>query len=161
MLANPFLCFFPEKRRMTFKVAHAKFSFPFCASERRQYISKMSKGGGKALELDFEPRERPACPNKEFRCSHRWVISGLWTRARVCVCSETMSVQTFHWVQTHLDRCHEMLQTLKKNRRQWVKRQHLALKAYQVSERLRLLIAALSSTTNRPTAHPFITPLCK
>ncbi|CAB3381611.1 Hypothetical predicted protein [Cloeon dipterum] len=50
---------------------------------------------------------------------------------RIELVSETMSVQTFHWVQTQLDRCHEMLQTLKKNRRQWVKRQHLALKAYQ------------------------------
>ncbi|KAF4529908.1 hypothetical protein B566_EDAN018125 [Ephemera danica] len=50
---------------------------------------------------------------------------------RIELVSETMSVQTFHWVQNQLDRCHEMLIMLKKNRRNWVKRQHHALKAYQ------------------------------
>jgi hypothetical protein len=59
--------------------------------------------------------------------------------------SETMSVQTFHWVQGQLDRCHEMLIMLKKNRKNWVKRQHHALKAYQV-----LLLGLSTERAYRP-----------
>ncbi|XP_063230357.1 protein timeless homolog isoform X2 [Bacillus rossius redtenbacheri] len=45
--------------------------------------------------------------------------------------SETMHVQTFHFVQTQLENCYEMMVTDKKKLRLWSKRMHLALQAYQ------------------------------
>jgi timeless len=47
-------------------------------------------------------------------------------------CSETMSVQTFHYVQTQLENCYDMLSSDKKKILLWSRRMHLALKAYKV-----------------------------
>jgi timeless len=43
-----------------------------------------------------------------------------------------MSVQTFHYVQTQLENCYDMLMSDKKKMLLWSRRMHLALKAYQV-----------------------------
>jgi hypothetical protein len=43
-----------------------------------------------------------------------------------------MSVQTFHYVQTQLENCYDMLTSDKKKMLLWSRRMHLALKAYQV-----------------------------
>lgn len=47
-------------------------------------------------------------------------------------CSETMSVQTFHYVQTQMENCYDALMSDKKKMLLWSRRMHLALKAYQV-----------------------------
>ena len=47
--------------------------------------------------------------------------------------SETMTVQSFHFVQTQMEKCYEMMITDKKKIPLWSRRMHLALKAYQVS----------------------------
>jgi hypothetical protein len=51
-------------------------------------------------------------------------------------CSETISVQTFHFVQTQLENCYDMLTSDKKKMLLWSRRMHLALKAYQVRKNL-------------------------
>jgi hypothetical protein len=43
-----------------------------------------------------------------------------------------MSVQTFHYVQTQLENCYDMLSSDKKKMLLWSRRMHLALKAYKV-----------------------------
>ncbi|ROT65639.1 Timeless-like protein [Penaeus vannamei] len=45
--------------------------------------------------------------------------------------SETLSVQTFHYIQTNLDTYYEMMTTDKKKIPLWSRRMHKALKAYQ------------------------------
>ena len=44
--------------------------------------------------------------------------------------SETMSVQTFHYIQTNMMTFHEMIMTNKKEARVWSRRLHLAVRAY-------------------------------
>lgn len=46
--------------------------------------------------------------------------------------SETMSVQTFHFIQTQLENCYSNILCDKKKIVLWSRRMHLALKAYQV-----------------------------
>lgn len=46
--------------------------------------------------------------------------------------SETMSVQTFHYIQTQLENCYDMLSSDKKKMLLWSRRMHLALRAYKV-----------------------------
>ncbi|KAK2149955.1 hypothetical protein LSH36_429g01017, partial [Paralvinella palmiformis] len=43
---------------------------------------------------------------------------------------ETLSIPTFHYIQTHLQNFHEMILTSKKDGIIWSRRMHLALKAY-------------------------------
>ncbi|KAJ9574818.1 hypothetical protein L9F63_008017, partial [Diploptera punctata] len=50
---------------------------------------------------------------------------------QVKLVSETMSVQTFHFIQTQLEKCYDMLTTDKKKLLLWSRRLHLALRAYQ------------------------------
>lgn len=50
---------------------------------------------------------------------------------RVKYVTETMSTNTFHYVQTLLDNYHGMMVTDKENIPQWSKRAHMALSAYQ------------------------------
>ncbi|GAB6032068.1 hypothetical protein CHUAL_010434 [Chamberlinius hualienensis] len=50
---------------------------------------------------------------------------------KVELVSETMSVATFHYIQTQLDRYHEMMKVDKPKWFLWSKRLHLALRAYK------------------------------
>ncbi|XP_069688768.1 protein timeless homolog [Periplaneta americana] len=50
---------------------------------------------------------------------------------QVKLVSETMSVQTFHFVQTQLENCYDMMTSDKKKLLLWSRRMHLALRAYQ------------------------------
>jgi len=43
-----------------------------------------------------------------------------------------MSVQTFHYIQTQLENCYDMLSSDKKKMLLWSRRMHLALRAYKV-----------------------------
>ncbi|KAK7070397.1 hypothetical protein SK128_017324 [Halocaridina rubra] len=45
--------------------------------------------------------------------------------------SETLSIQTFHYIQTHLEKYYEMMTTDKKKIPLWSRRMHKALRAYQ------------------------------
>lgn len=139
------------------QAAHAKILISFCASGRGPFISKMSKGGGKAL--DFEPRERSACPNKEF-CLHRWVISGLWTRACVClqwddVCSNIpLGADPSGSVPRDAADAQE---------EQAPVGQETAPRSQGLPGEWEIALPNCSPFFRqpKPTAHPFITPLCK
>ncbi|PSN55766.1 Protein timeless [Blattella germanica] len=50
---------------------------------------------------------------------------------QVKLVSETMSVQAFHFIQTQLENCYDMLTSDKKKLLLWSRRMHLALRAYQ------------------------------
>lgn len=50
---------------------------------------------------------------------------------RVFCFSETMSVQTFHYVQQQSENHYDLIQTDKKKRRLWSRRLHVALLAYR------------------------------
>ncbi|KAG1667485.1 Protein timeless [Nymphon striatum] len=50
---------------------------------------------------------------------------------QVKLVSETISIQTFHYVQTQMDNYHEMMMIDKKKLNQWSRRLHLSLKTYQ------------------------------
>jgi len=55
--------------------------------------------------------------------------------------SETISTEVFHLVQTQMDHYYEMMLTDKKRIPFWSHRLHLALKAYQVDDRVIMSIA--------------------
>ncbi|KAL0277751.1 UNVERIFIED_CONTAM: hypothetical protein PYX00_004928 [Menopon gallinae] len=57
----------------------------------------------------------------EFNCTHNLDIK---------LISDSVNVQTFHYLQTHMEENFEKLACEKKRRSQWVKKLHLILKAY-------------------------------
>lgn len=62
--------------------------------------------------------------------SHLWILITVVTLHNSY--SETMSVQTFHYIQTQLENCYDMLSSDKKKMLLWSRRMHLALRAYKV-----------------------------
>lgn len=52
-------------------------------------------------------------------------------KLQVKLVSETMNIQSFHWVQSQLEHSHAMMVTDKKKIYLWSRRMHLALRAYQ------------------------------
>ncbi|XP_003739198.1 protein timeless homolog [Galendromus occidentalis] len=49
----------------------------------------------------------------------------------ISLVSEAISRETFHYVQTQVEKCHEMMMTDKRNVHLWVKRLHLHLKTFK------------------------------
>nr|CAD7457158.1 unnamed protein product [Timema tahoe] len=64
---------------------------------------------------------------------------------QVQLVSETMHTQTFHFVQTQLENCYEMMVSDKKKLLLWSRRMHLALKAYQ---ELLMTLTAMDKSTD-------------
>ncbi|KDR17447.1 Timeless-like protein, partial [Zootermopsis nevadensis] len=64
---------------------------------------------------------------------------------QVKLVSETISVQTFHFVQTQLENCYDMLTSDKKKTLLWSRRMHLALRAYQ---ELLMTLTAMDKSDN-------------
>ncbi|KAH9640510.1 hypothetical protein HF086_018176 [Spodoptera exigua] len=76
--------------------------------------------------------------------NRRPVESGILERRSAFAISETMSVPMFHYVQQQMEKYYDMIKVEKKKFAAWVRRLHLALRAYK--ELLNTLLAMDKST---------------